>query len=102
MVLAEAGYVDGQNIKIDYKMHKVIFKLHHHCRSVANDNKDLVLAVATQAAQSIRQKQNKRYTYSGYRCNRSCRFRFWLKAMKFLAVMLQVHRFNSCKEQCSC
>ena len=51
--LAEAGYVDGQNIKIDYKNAQGDIP---NCTTIAgqfaNDNKDLVLAVATQAAQS--------------------------------------------------
>ncbi len=55
--LAEAGYVDGQNIKIDYKNAQGDIP---NCTTIAgqfaNDNKDLVLAVATQAAQSMASK----------------------------------------------
>ena len=55
--LAEAGYVDGQNIKIDYKNAQGDIP---NCTTIAgqfaNDNKDLVLAVATQAAQAMASK----------------------------------------------
>ena len=55
--LAEAGYVDGQNIKIDYKNAQGDIP---NCTTIAgqfaNDNKELVLAVATQAAQAMASK----------------------------------------------
>ena len=50
--LKEAGYVDGENIRIEYKNAQGDVA---NCTTIAgqfaNDNKDLVLAVATQAAQ---------------------------------------------------
>ncbi len=55
--LAEAGYVDGQNISIDYKNAQGDVP---NCTTIAgqfaNNNKDLVLAIATQAAQAMASK----------------------------------------------
>ncbi len=52
--LKEAGYVDGENIRIEYKNAQGDVA---NCTTIAgqfaNDNKDLVLAVATQAAQAM-------------------------------------------------
>lgn len=56
-VWQKPGYVDGQNIKIDYKNAQGDIP---NCTTIAgqfaNDNKDLVLAVATQAAQAMASK----------------------------------------------
>lgn len=55
--LAEAGYVDGKNIKIDYKNAQGDTP---NCNTIAgqfaNDKKDLVLAIATPAAQAMASK----------------------------------------------
>ncbi len=55
--LAEAGYIDGKNIKIDYKNAQGDIA---NCNTIAgqfaNDNKDLILAIATPAAQAMESK----------------------------------------------
>ncbi len=52
--LAEAGYVDGKNIKIDYQNAQ---GEQANCVTIAdkfvNDNDDLILAIATPAAQAV-------------------------------------------------
>lgn len=40
MTVCEAGYVDGQNIKIDYKMHTEKSNHTTIAGQFANDNKD--------------------------------------------------------------
>lgn len=55
--LADNGYVDGENIKIDWKNgNGDTNNLTTIAEQFANDNKDLVLAIATSAAQAMASK----------------------------------------------
>lgn len=72
--LEKQGYVDGENIEIDYQ---VASNEQANCLTIAesmvNDNKDLIFAIATPAS-SGRSQQDGRHTYLGICRNGSCRF----------------------------
>ncbi|MGV9064399.1 ABC transporter substrate binding protein [Clostridioides difficile] len=50
--IEDKGYKDGDNIKIDFKMHKMICLLHKVLLTVYQEQKDLIYAISTPSAQA--------------------------------------------------
>ena len=67
--LAEEGYIDGESIKIDFQNAQ---GEQANCQTIAqkfiNDKSDLILAIATPAAQAVANHRDNTYShYRGYR-----------------------------------